>query len=55
MLRLKELRKARNETQADIAEVIGIIDVAKKIAGVLDFSWTRFYEEERENATRPSA
>ena len=31
------------------------VDVAKKIAGVLDFSWTRFYEEERENATRPSA
>ena len=28
MLRLKELRKARNETQADIAEVIGITRAA---------------------------
>lgn len=31
------------------------VPVAKKIANVLGFSWTRFYEDERENANRPGA
>ena len=59
---LIELRKGRSQTQ--IAEAAGIsqqmysaielgerrpsVEVAKKIASVLGFPWTRFYEDEDE-------
>ena len=60
---LIEIRKGR--TQAQIAKAVGIsqqmysaielgerrpsIEVAKKIAAVLGFDWTRFYEDEDED------
>ena len=59
---LIELRKGRS--QAQVAEAAGItqqmysavelgvrrpsVEVAKKIASVLGFNWTRFYEDEDE-------
>ena len=64
---LEGLRKASGMRQAEIAEEIGItraayanienrkrrpsVDVAKRIAAVLGFPWTRFYED-AENAAR---
>ena len=59
---LETLRKAAGKSQAEVAEDIGIsraaysniengkrrpsVEVAKRIATVLGFDWTRFYEEE---------
>ena len=62
---LKYLRTATGITQAKVAEAAGIcesaysmiesgkrgcaVDTAKKIAAVLGFDWTRFYEDEEED------
>jgi len=59
---LKELRRKSNLTQEQLAKMVGIsrtmiteiengnanpsVKVAKKIAAVLGFDWTRFYEDE---------
>ena len=61
---LKELRQRNNLTQEQLAKMVGIsrtmiteiengkanpsVEVAKKIAAVLGFDWTRFYEDEDE-------
>ena len=58
---LKKLRHESNLTQEQLAKMVGIsrtmvteiengnanpsVKVAKKIAAVLDFNWTRFYDE----------
>lgn len=58
---LKKLRKEQKLTQANVSEVAGIshqsysfietgrrkptVRVAKRIAAVLGFEWTRFFEE----------
>ncbi len=63
---LLDLRKGR--TQAEIAKAAGItqqmysaieiskrrpsVEVAKKIAAVLGFNWTRFYEDDQEAGNR---
>jgi len=63
---LIELRKGYTQTQ--IAEAVGItqqmysavelgvrrpsVDVAKKIAAVMGFKWTRFFEDEGEELTK---
>ena len=63
-MNLKEIRKNANLTQINLAELCGCersiigkiengvstpsVRLAKKIAKVLDFDWTRFYEEEGE-------
>lgn len=62
-MKLDEMRKAKNMTQAELAKRTGVaqntisqletgerrpsVEVAKRIAGVLGFDWTRFYEDER--------
>lgn len=62
---LKEIRKANGLTQIEIAERCGFsfqlyshfergrrtpkVTDAKKIAAVLGFEWTRFYEEKGDN------
>ena len=62
-MKLDEMRKEKNMTQAELAKRIGVaqntisqvetgerrpsVELAKRIAGVLDFDWTRFYEDER--------
>ena len=62
---LKDLRTATGITQAKVAEAAGIcesaysmiesgkrdcaVDTAKKIAAVIGFDWTRFYEDEEED------
>ena len=59
---LKKLRHESNLTQEQLAKMVGIsrtmiteiengnanpsVKVAKKIAAVLGFDWTRFYEDE---------
>ena len=59
-MELKHLRKAKHMTQDELAQKIGIervsycniengkrrpsVEVAKKIAEVLDFDWTKFFE-----------
>lgn len=59
---LKELRHKSNLTQEQLAKMVGIsrtmiteiengnanpsVKVAKKIAAVLGFDWTRFFEDE---------
>ena len=59
-IRVKKLRKAHGEQQKELAEAIGVSQislstyeqgirtpkpqVAKKIARVLGFEWTKFYE-----------
>lgn len=59
---LKEIRTEKNITQEELAAEVGVTrqhiglienktanpspTIAKKIAKVLDFPWTRFYEEE---------
>ena len=61
---LKDLRTATGITQAKVAEAAGIcesaysmiesgkrdcaVDTAKKIAAVLGFDWTRFFEDDKE-------
>ena len=61
MLKIKELRKARNMTQFDLAQAANIsqslvtlietgqrrpsVSVAKRIAAVLGFDWTEFFKE----------
>ena len=61
---LKDLRTATGITQAKVAEAAGIcesaysmiesgkrdcaVDTAKKIASVLGFDWTRFYDDYKE-------
>ena len=61
---LKELRHKSNLTQEQLAKMVGIsrtmvteiengnanpsVKVAKKIAAVLGFDWTRFYDEDDE-------
>ena len=61
---LEILRKAAGKSQAEVAEDIGIsraaysniengkrrpsVEVAKRIAAVLGFDWTRFYEDSAE-------
>ncbi len=60
---LEEARKQKNKSQEEIAKEVGIsragysniengkrkpsVQVAKKIADVLGFDWTRFYEDEK--------
>lgn len=60
---LKEIRMKQEKTQDWVADEAGIsrgaygniengerrpsVEVAKRIAGVLGFDWTRFYEDER--------
>ena len=60
---LREIRKGKNFTLKQVAKKSGIsesaycliervnrnpsVNVAKKIAKALSFSWTRFYEEEQ--------
>jgi len=62
---LKELRHKSNLTQEQLAKMVGIsrtmiteiengnanpsVKVAKKIAAVLGFDWTRFYDEDEDN------
>lgn len=62
---LKDLRTATGITQAKVAEAAGIcesaysmiesgkrncaVDTAKKIASVLGFDWTRFYDDYKED------
>ena len=64
----KEARTSKNMTQADLAKQCEIsrsfiteiengkanphVDNAKKIASVLGFSWTRFYDEESEEISK---
>jgi putative transcriptional regulator len=59
---LKELRQRSNLTQEQLAKMVGIsrtmiteiengkanpsVKVAKKIAAVLGFNWTRFFDDE---------
>lgn len=61
MTNLKEIRSQTSYTQEDVADMTGItrqyynmienggrqpsVDLAKKIAAVLGFDWTRFYED----------
>lgn len=63
---LKELRKKNKKTQGQMAEAAGVtqqhynyiengerrpsVEVAKRIAEVLGFAWTRFFEEEQDSA-----
>ena len=63
---LKEIRKKANMTSKETAQKSGIsyqhynfiengvrrpsVKVAKRIAEVLGFEWTRFYEDERKGA-----
>jgi transcriptional regulator with XRE-family HTH domain len=63
ILQLKELRLKKNLDQKDVAEIVGITpqfysyieagerrpspEKAKKIAEILGFDWTLFYEERR--------
>ena len=58
---LKAIREERGLTQSDVAQMVGIaqasycnfeigqrrpaVETAKAIADVLDFDWTRFYDE----------
>lgn len=60
---LKELRQRNNLTQEQLAKMVGIsrtmiteiengkanpsVEVAKKIAAVLCFNWTKFFEDEQ--------
>ena len=60
---LKEIRMESGKTQEEVADEAGItrgaycnietgerrpsVDVAKRIAGVLGFDWTRFFEDEQ--------
>lgn len=62
MVMLKEIRKKKGLTQEQVAEACGMaqasysnieneercpsVDTAKRIAAVLGFRWTRFFEEE---------
>lgn len=62
MNNLKQIRYTKEMTQAKVAEAAGIerasytmietgarrpsVEVAKRIAKVLDFDWTLFYEEQ---------
>lgn len=62
MVWLKAMRERKNLSQGDVSEAVGItqasysniengkrtpsVPVAKKIAAVLGFDWTRFYEED---------
>lgn len=66
MVKLDEMRKAKNMTQVELAKKAGVaqntisqletgerrpsVKVAKRIAGVLGFEWTRFYEEKKKGA-----
>lgn len=59
---LKNIREVNRKTQENLAQEIGVTrqhigliengvtnpspELAKKIADVLDFDWTRFYEDE---------
>lgn len=61
---LKEIRRQKNMTTYQVSEMTGIsqphysmmengvrgvpVHAAKKIASVLEFDWTRFYEESEE-------
>lgn len=61
MLKIKELRKARNMTQFDLAQAANIsqslvtlietgqrrpsVSVAKRIAAALGFDWTEFFKD----------
>lgn len=61
---LKEYRKKKGLYQRQIASLLGIdqsafshyeqgrksppVDMAKKIGKILDFDWTRFYDDEEE-------
>ena len=63
---LKELRTEKNLTRLKLGEIAGVseqyvylieigerrpsVAVAKKIAAVLDFDWTRFFEDNAETA-----
>ena len=63
---LKKIREEKHMSQESIAVLIGIrqsgysmieignrrpsVGIAKKIAAVLEFDWTRFYEEGNEQA-----
>jgi transcriptional regulator with XRE-family HTH domain len=60
---LKNIRTEKNLTQSEIAKMAGVdvtmiskielgerrpsVEVAKKIAAVLGFDWTRFYDDEQ--------
>ena len=60
---LKQIREEKKFTQEELAVKLGVtrqhigliengvttpsVEVAKKIAAVLDFDWTRFYEDEQ--------
>ena len=63
---LKNIRTEKNLTQSEIAKMAGVdvtmiskielgerrpsVEVAKKIAAVLGFNWTRFYEDDQDKA-----
>lgn len=67
LFNLKELRESKGMTQEKLAKKVGVtrqyigtlegqgatpsVEVAKKIAKVLGFNWTKFYEDETELAT----
>ncbi|MDI9413379.1 MAG: helix-turn-helix transcriptional regulator [Bacillota bacterium] len=68
---LQELRDKVGATQKEVAELLQITQqhysyietgvrrpspqVAKKIAGLLGFDWTRFYEDNETSATKETA
>lgn len=65
---LKDIRAQQNMTQQEVAKAANVdvtmiskielgerrpsVDVAKKIAAVLGFKWTRFFEDEGEELTK---
>lgn len=64
---LKDKRKANAMSQKEIAKIVGIeqqsysllegglrnpsVAIAKKIADILDFDWTLFYEQPNQNVS----
>ena len=68
-MNLREKRKEKNMTQVDLAKAVGTNQssitrfetglatpkpaTAKRIAAVLDFDWTEFYEEAGDGSSQP--
>ena len=68
---LKDIRAKKELTQQEVANAANVdvtmickielgerrpsVEVAKKIASVLEFPWTRFYEDDGEDLTKTGA
>ena len=65
-MNIRNIRMEKGMTQQELADLVGLdrttitkiengaapsIDTAKKIAAVMGFDWTRFYEDEEDKET----